>query len=333
MSMALRQRKRRAPPDNRAALIPSGSISSPWANGSTGHANRPRCGAQVLNLPEREAKEQEIQVAAALRWLSEHSGWLLILDNADTCEAAGELEALLARLQGGHVMITSRLSDWSGSVEPFELELLSEEAAVEFLLERTKNRRVEDASDGNNARELAKQLDGLALGLEQAGAFIWQIRCSFGDYLQRRHAREEKVRTWHDARLMHYPLSMAVTWDTSFERLDWAARDLLNLLCWLAPESVPRALTAGVKLQRRKQNAADETSAEGGDLEDALAELAGFSMLKWETGNEAFRIHRLVQEASRERLPDEQRDAILQDVLWMVSNYLAGDPPPHDVRS
>jgi tetratricopeptide (TPR) repeat protein len=291
------------------------------------------CGAQVLNLSEREAKEQEVQVAAALDWLSEHSDWLLILDNADTRQAAEAVEELLPRLRGGQVMITSRLSDWSGSVEPFELELLSEEAAVEFLLERTKNRRMNHASDGDKARELAKELDGLALGLEQAGAFISKMRCSLGDYLQRRHAREEKVRTWHDARLMHYPLSMAVTWDTSFEQLAWAARDLLNVLCWLAPEPVPRALTAGVKLQERKQNAANETPAEDGDLEEALAELAGFSMLKWETGNQAFRIHRLVQEAIRERLPDEQRDTTLQSALWMADNYLPGDPPPDDVRS
>src|SRR5208283_3731161 len=34
------------------------------------------------------------------------------------------------------------------------------------------------------------------------GAFISKMRCSFGDYLQLWHAREEKVRTWHDARLM-----------------------------------------------------------------------------------------------------------------------------------
>ena len=117
---------------------------------------------------------------------------------------------------------------------------------MEFLLERTKNRRVEEMSDSNKAGELAKELDGLALALEQAGAFIWQMRCSFGDYLRRWHVREEKVRTWHDARLIHYPLSMAVTWDTSFEQLNWAARDLLNLLSWLAPEPVPRALIAGV---------------------------------------------------------------------------------------
>jgi tetratricopeptide (TPR) repeat protein len=291
------------------------------------------CGAEILNLSQRGMKEQEVQVAAALGWLSQHSGWLLILDNADTREASEAVEELLPNLRDGQVMITSRLSDWSGSVEPFELEILSEEAAVEFLLERTKSRRLNHTSDGDQARELAKELDGLALGLEQAGAFISKMRCSFGDYLQRRRAREEKVRTWHDARLMHYPLSMAVTWDTSFEQLAWAALDLLNLLCWLAPEPVPRALTAVVKLEGRKQDASSETPAGDGDLEEALAELAGFSMLKWETGNQTFRIHRLVQEAIRERLTDEQRSAILESALWMVNSYLPRDPPPNDVRS
>ena len=63
------------------------------------------------------------------------------------------------------MVVTSRLSDWSGSVEPFELELLSEEAAVEFLLDRTENRRVNYANDCDKARELAKELEGLALGL------------------------------------------------------------------------------------------------------------------------------------------------------------------------
>jgi L-alanine-DL-glutamate epimerase-like enolase superfamily enzyme len=118
---------------------------------------------------------------------------------------------------------------------------------------------------------------------------------------------------------------MAVTWDTSFEQLGWGASGLLKLLCWLAPEPVPRALTTGVKLREREQNAAIEAPAEDGDMEEALAELTGFSMLKWETGNETFRIHRLVQEAIRERLPDEQRAAVLQSALWMVNSHLPGD--------
>src|SRR5262249_6260419 len=153
--------------------------------------------------------------------------------------------------------------------------------------------------------EIAAELDGLALALEQTGAFIAQMRWSLSEYLRRRRAREDKVRAWHDARLMHYPLSLAVTWDITFEQLDGSARALLNFLCWLAPEPVPRALLAPMKLQRPRQNAAPgETAVENVDVEETLASLAAFSMLKWETGNTSFRMHRLVLEAVRERLPE-----------------------------
>jgi hypothetical protein len=70
--------------------------------------------------------------------------------------------SLLPRLHGGHVIVTSRLN----GVELFQLELLCQEAAAEFLLERTKNHRVNDASDCEKARELVKELDGPPLGLE-----------------------------------------------------------------------------------------------------------------------------------------------------------------------
>ena len=132
---------------------------------------------------------------------------------------------------------------------------------------------------------------------------------------------------------MHYPLSMAVTWDTTFEQLDGPARGLLNFLGWLGPEPVPRALFAGMKLQRSKQNAAENTRAEDLDIEDAFASLAGFSVLKWETANQSFRIHRLILEAIRERLPEENRKGILQGMLYLMDNYLPGDPPPSDVLS
>jgi hypothetical protein len=70
------------------------------------------------------------------------------------------------------------------------------------LLERTKNRRVNQASDCGKAR--TDQGVGWAYaGAGAAGAFISKMRCSFGDYLGRRRTREEKVRTEHDARLMH----------------------------------------------------------------------------------------------------------------------------------
>src|SRR5262249_19981661 len=175
----------------------------------------------------------------------------------------------------------SRLTDWSGSVAQLALDFIDHDAAVEFLLERTHGRRAAEANDDDNAREIAAELDGLALALEQTGAFIAQMRWSLSEYLRRRRAREDKVRAWHRARLMHYPLSVAVTWDITFEQLDGSARALLNFLCWLAPEPVPRALLAPMKLQRTRQNAAPgETAVENVDVEETLASLAAFSMLK-----------------------------------------------------
>ena len=59
------------------------------------------CSPLVLNLPEWNQPEEIIRLAAVFRWLSEHSGWLLILDNADIPEAAAEVEKTLPQLQGG----------------------------------------------------------------------------------------------------------------------------------------------------------------------------------------------------------------------------------------
>jgi hypothetical protein len=94
----------------------------------------------VLNLPEWNQPEGIIRLAAVFRWLSEHSSWLLILDNADTPEAAAEVEKTLPQLQGGQVIITSRIVDWSTAVQPVELAVLAEEDAAAFLLERTELR-------------------------------------------------------------------------------------------------------------------------------------------------------------------------------------------------
>ena len=69
-----------------------------------------------------------------LDWLDGHPGWLLIVDNVDTDESARELERLLARLQAGHVLITSRIGNWSAGVEPLALDVLPPADAEAFLL-------------------------------------------------------------------------------------------------------------------------------------------------------------------------------------------------------
>jgi len=284
-------------------------------------------GPLVLNLKEaQQAKEEEVRVAAALDWLEAHPGWFLILDNVDTEEAARAVESLLPRLRRGHVVITSRLRAWAG-VRELELDVLDGASASAFLLERTAGRRRPTPADETDARALAAALDGLALALEQAGAYVSHVRCSLADYLARWRKQEEQVLTWFDQRQMKYPRSMAVTWEATREQLSPAARALLETLAWFAPDPIPEWVLLG--------EAAQPVVAEalaGADVALALAELERYSLLRREVTAERWSllVHRLVQEVTRRGLAAPARRRRLEEALRLV-DVLAGDDPV-DVR-
>jgi tetratricopeptide (TPR) repeat protein len=312
-------------------------------------------GPRALDLEAHSVPEEEVRVAAVLRWLESHPGWLLILDNVDTDAAARAVESLLAGLQSGHVVITSRLSNWGPAVDPLELDVLDQEASAAFLLERTAGRRRTTPGDESDARTLASKLGGLGLALEQAGAYVGCQRCSLADYVQRWQDERRRVTEWFDERLMSYPRSLAVTWETTLAELTRPAQALLNVLAWLAPDPIPAAM-----LQTNDAQAAllpSPASAEGvagellpspasgrgvgGDggsptepvptIPDALTNLGAYSMLKWEVPGELFTVHRLVQEITRQRTPEADRRCWIEHALRVVDAYARAEP--NDVRT
>jgi hypothetical protein len=200
------------------------------------------CGPLILDLSEQDAKEEAARYHAVIRWLQAQQDWLLILDNVDTAESAQAVEEFVGSLQGGTVLITSRLADWSNEIPTLELDELAESAAVEFLLERTQDRRRRLPTDAKDAQALAHELGRLALALEQAGAFIAQKRSSLADYLARWHQRDEAIRKWNDERLTKYPRAVVTTWDTTVDQLSPEGLALLRQLSWLAPEPIPRSI-------------------------------------------------------------------------------------------
>ncbi|MDD5633188.1 MAG: hypothetical protein PHI13_14350, partial [Methylococcales bacterium] len=70
----------------------------------------------ILDLPEQAETGEGKKRDAALSWLNQHPGWLMILDNVDSEAAASAVEDLIARLSGGHLLVTSRLSNYSNTV-------------------------------------------------------------------------------------------------------------------------------------------------------------------------------------------------------------------------
>ena len=280
----------------------------------------------MLNLPQSEAPQDAVKIEAVLKQLDAHPTWLMILDNVDDDEAVEAVSDLMARLKGGHAIVTARVSNFPASLPTLELDVLEDDAAVEFLLQRTRGKRAPAADDEAQARELAHELGGLALGLEQAGAYIARQRIGFARYLMLWREKRESVLNWFDKTTMSYDhdVGLAATWAASVEKLTPESRRLLDRLAFLAPDPIPRfALDVAVP------------EAEDYDAYEARAGLYAYSLATQAKGEDSaaqgFVVHRLVQDFARRAMTDERRAAALREALGWVNTAFVGDP--QDVRN
>ena len=283
------------------------------------------CNQAALDLPEQNLTEEAAQRQAALHWLQAHPGWLLIIDNVDTLEVAAEVETLLPQLNGGQLLITTRLRNWSAALQLQEVEVPPPEDATAFLLERTAGRRREAADDASQARSIAvDDLGGLALALEQAGAYISQRRHSLIAYRSQWQTNRQMVLAWNDSRLTQYDRNLATTWLTSYQQVSEAARTLLRRLAWLSPEPIPETLL-------EVDVPGDPEAA--GDGREAINQLEGFSLLNRSAEAPTFSVHRLVQEVGRlwQQQPNEPEPNELEQALRWLNAAFVGNP--QDVRS
>jgi tetratricopeptide (TPR) repeat protein len=283
--------------------------------------------AEVLDLPEKEAREDEVKIEAALRWLDAHPTWLMILDKVDDDEAVGAVAELMARLKGGHVIVTARAANFPASVRKLALDALDESAATEFLLERTRGKRAPAGDDEAQARELAHELGGLALGLEQAGAYIARQRIGFARYLTLWREKRDSVLNWFDRTTMSYDhgVGLAAAWAASVEKLTPESRRLLERLAFLAPEPIPVSLL----------DVPVPGEAADYDAYEARAGLYAYSLATQAKGEDGvakgFVVHRLVQDFARRAVTDGRRAEAIREALQWVNAAFVGEPD--DVRS
>ena len=252
--------------------------------------------ARELGLVREEAKLENV-IRAVMRWLSTERGWLLVFDNADEPELLREY--LPTSRAGGKVLLTSKAPTFSavGIREPFKVEKMAPDDAIEFLRERTGR----DEPDA--ARELAEELDFLPLALEQAGAYIEVVNASLAGYLASYRVRGLELLE-KGGTSTNYHASIATTWSLSIERVreeSPASVELLIASTFLAPDSIPIEIftLGGTKF--------------GGELAEALVGADNDPLVFWEVlapleryslverlDSDAFRVHRLTQKAIRE---------------------------------
>ncbi len=131
--------------------------------------------AQLLDLSEKQEKEQRLIFEAAKRWFKDHSGWLLIFDNADDLEMVRDF---LPSGGKGHILLTTRAHATGRIARRIEVEKMEPDEGALFLLHRAKllnfHALLEAAPKTNQdtAKEIVQAMDGLPLALDQAGAYI-----------------------------------------------------------------------------------------------------------------------------------------------------------------
>ncbi|HZH95238.1 MAG TPA: tetratricopeptide repeat protein, partial [Flavisolibacter sp.] len=272
-------------------------------------------GQRALNLPEHEGKEEDVKYSAVINWLNQYSRWLLVLDNADTKEAAKKVEEVFAQLQHGHVIITTRVDSWSRQIKKKRIDVLSRDAATSFLLETTMAEREKNSNDEELAAGIAADLGYLALALEQARAYIVTKELSFDQYRKNWDKNKTSVLSWFDAQQMQYPASVAITWQTSFSQLSHPAMALLRRLSWLAPDPIPKTLFEVEVPDTRPIDAIG-----------AWQELKQYSLASSSEDKKAFTVHKLVQDVTRSKLNNSEASKKLGEAVNWLDAAFTGDP-------
>jgi hypothetical protein len=204
--------------------------------------------AGLLDLPEKDAPESARIVTAVKDWLRTHTGWLLILDNADDLALARDF---LPPSVSGHVLLTTRAQATGRFAHRLEVEILSTEVGALFLLRRAgllaPDGIFEQAQEyeRDRARAICEELGGLPLALDQAGAYLEETRCSLAEYQHLFQCRRADLLAERRGLVDDHPRPVATTWSLSFERVEQknpAAADLLCLCAFLAPDAIPEAI-------------------------------------------------------------------------------------------
>jgi hypothetical protein len=249
-------------------------------------------------------------------------GWLLIFDNAPD---AASVAALLPPAGHGRVLITSQYPHWPGG-RAVEVPVLNQDAAAAFLLTRT------GTGDQGAGRDLAGELGGLPLALEQAAAYLQAAGCGMAGYLDL--FRERRADLLGRGEPAGYARQVATTWGLAFDQLkqdDPLAAGLLRLLACCAPDVVPLHL-----LLSPRPGLAGSLPAEVAPMlaplledslaaDDAIAALRRYALISPPAGG-SVSVHRLVQAVTLSQLPGEQATAWRQAARSLIEAALPADP-------
>jgi tetratricopeptide (TPR) repeat protein len=257
---------------------------------------------EINYLPDEKVEET---VKRVKYWLAGNQNCLLIFDNADDTETISKIDSYLPPNFKGKVLITTRLAE-TRYYAKIKIEKFLLTDGVDFLLKRAKlTPDLPVPPDRSLAEQLVKELDGLPLALDQAGAYIAEIPSTLAEYLQL-YRDYKKDLLDEESKFTNDHATTFVTFQIAFKRLETlnlAAAEVIKIAAFLASDDIPEKIfkDAGKQLSARLEEADKPIK-----WNKIIAEARLYSLITHDPGKKSFSIHRLVQTVIRESLTTEE---------------------------
>ncbi|MDC3958616.1 tetratricopeptide repeat protein [Polyangium jinanense] len=261
------------------------------------------------------AAEPRVVLEIATHQIRNRSNCLIVFDNVENLAA---IEFLLPEGSATpHLLITSRVSQVG--FDPVPIDPLTEVESLE-MLRRESGRSLDKPSDHEAALRIVKQLEGLPLALELAGAYLRRAHgvswMSYADLLESEGVKARGLRDGPLSSFTKHNADLYATLRIHKSILDDSPLlgEALDLLAWSGATSMGRELL-GYLLGR-----------ESAALDVALGEAETLRILKQEQGsvdpsNARFQMHRLVREVRQAEVPLAREPARWLGVLERLGNW------------
>ncbi|MBA2393179.1 MAG: tetratricopeptide repeat protein [Ktedonobacteraceae bacterium] len=264
--------------------------------------------ADLLKLPEKEKQDQLQLVKSVHQWLRIYSHWLLILDNANDLAM---IEEFLPTGTSGHILLTTHAVTTGFLAQTIKIGVLDIHQSALFLLHRagllSLDASLEQASPNEVAlaRDLSRDLDGLPLAVDQAGAYIDETGCDLAAYLKLYRRHRVSLLQRRGTMPADHPEPVTTTLTLAFalvERNNSAAMQLLSFCAFLHPDAIPEELfsTSAALLGPLLAPIATDPLA----LDEAITTLLKYSLVHRNSAENSLSLHRLVQAVLKDNMDE-----------------------------
>ncbi|GHO47488.1 helix-turn-helix domain-containing protein [Ktedonospora formicarum] len=283
--------------------------------------------AAVLQLPNRESKDQQRVISAVTAWLTIHDQWLLICDNVEDLNV---LDRFLPSIQHGAVLFTTCLQALGTRARSIPVLPMEHEEGMLFLLRRARVLEAEAIGEHMHqfsmqqpsqyaaAGELVTLTGGLPLALDQAGAYLEETQCGLSAYLElfrtRRSTLLQQQREGEGAQ--DHPMSVATTFTlaiTATTECHPAVLDLLRVCALLHPDALPEELF--LEGGRLLGATLETVCRDPLEWHRVVAIACSYSLLSRQSETRTFSIHPLVRAVLLDSMPEDVRQVWTQRIV------------------